>query len=251
MYITLDLKPRRLIAAAAAVALLLTLPYLTRKTETVMATATPERIVCLTFDDGPSQYTAEVLDALDRHGVKATFFVTGQNEEYFDLIGEAHARGHLIALHTYSHGFSDIYAGREEFWADIDKLQAVIKAQTGEESRMLRFAGGSSNTVCRRYAGAGLMRQLVDDCAERGIAYFDWNIDTKDAVSKTKSAEYIAAKITENVSGHNPAVVLMHDGTVASTAAEALDIAIPKLLSEGYVFARLDQTVAEVHHSLP
>ncbi len=252
MYITFNLKPIRTALALAVVVALFALPYLTRSTP---AAATSEqaqiKTVYLTFDDGPSRYTAEVLDVLDKYGVKATFFVTGQNEDFYEMIGEAHERGHLIALHTYSHSFKDIYSSREAFWNDIEKLQEVIVAETGQESSLLRFAGGSSNTICRRYAGGALMRELVSDCEQRGISYHDWNIDTKDAVSGTISADTIAARIVKGIKGNEPSVVLMHDGTMASTAADALDIAIPRLIDMGCEFARLDDITAAVHHTLP
>lgn len=252
MYITFNFKPIKAALAIAVTTLLFALPYLTRGVPTAATpTAAPAKTVYLTFDDGPSRYTEEVLAVLDKYDVKATFFVTGQNEDYLPFIGEAHERGHLIALHTYSHSFKEIYSSREAFWEDIGKLQEVIVTQTGSESNMLRFAGGSSNTICRRYAGGKLMRELVEDCEQRGISYHDWNIDTKDAVSGTLSANTLASRIVKGVKDKEPAVVLMHDGTMAASAADALDIAIPQLLDMGCDFARLDEITAAVHHTMP
>lgn len=85
----------------------------------------PEKWVCLTFDDGPSKTTPDVLSALDRAGVKATFFVvaTGNNDKYLPLISEAAAAGHQIALHSASHEYSDIYQSADAYWKDIDLLK--------------------------------------------------------------------------------------------------------------------------------
>ena len=78
----------------------------------------PEKWVCLTFDDGPSKTTPDVLSALNRAGVKATFFVvaTGNNDKYLPLISEAAAAGHQIALHSASHEYSDIYQSSDAYW---------------------------------------------------------------------------------------------------------------------------------------
>ena len=72
-----------------------------------------EKIVYLTFDDGPSVNTAKILDILDQYHVKATFFVIGGNSSYYPLIKEAHQRGHTIALHSYSHDYGYIYRSEE------------------------------------------------------------------------------------------------------------------------------------------
>ena len=87
--------------------------------------APPEKWVCLTFDDGPSKTTPDVLAALNAAGVKATFFVvaTGYNEKYLPLIAEAAAAGHQIAFHSASHEYSDIYQSPDAYWEDIALLQ--------------------------------------------------------------------------------------------------------------------------------
>ena len=121
----------------------------------------PEKWVCLTFDDGPSKTTPDVLSALNAAGVHATFFVvaTGYNEKYLPLLTEAVSAGHQIALHSASHEYSDIYRSSEAYWADIALLKERIAPYVDAESiRYLRFPGGSTNTVSRRYGGKGLMK---------------------------------------------------------------------------------------------
>ena len=118
----------------------------------------PEKWVCLTFDDGPSKTTPDVLNALNAAGVHATFFVvaTGHNEKYLPLLTEAVSAGHQIALHSASHEYSDIYRSSEAYWADIALLKERIAPYVDAESiRYLRFPGGSTNTVSRRYGGKG------------------------------------------------------------------------------------------------
>ena len=116
----------------------------------------PEKWVCLTFDDGPSKTTPEVLAALDAAGVHGTFFVvaTGYNEKYLPLLTQAAAAGHQIALHSASHEYSDIYRSSAAYWKDIALLKERIAPYVDTENiRYLRFPGGSTNTVSRRYGG--------------------------------------------------------------------------------------------------
>ena len=130
---------------------------------TPAAPSLPEKWVCLTFDDGPSKTTPEVLAALDAAGVHGTFFVvaTGYNEKYLPLLTQAAAAGHQIALHSASHEYSDIYRSSAAYWKDIALLKQRIAPYVDAESiRYLRFPGGSTNTVSRRYGGKGLMPQL-------------------------------------------------------------------------------------------
>ena len=119
----------------------------------------PEKWVCLTFDDGPSKTTPEVLAALDAAGVHGTFFVvaTGYNEKYLPLIADAAAAGHQIALHSASHEYSDIYQSADAYWQDIELLKQRISPYVNTTAlHYLRFPGGSTNTVSRRYGGRGV-----------------------------------------------------------------------------------------------
>mgnify|MGYP000998155761 FL=1 len=132
----------------------------------------PEKWVCLTFDDGPSKTTPAVLDALNAAGVKATFFVvaTGYNEKYLPLIADAAAAGHQIALHSASHEYSDIYQSADAYWQDIELLKERISPYANTASlHYLRFPGGSTNTVSRRYGGRGVMAELKQQCATCAI----------------------------------------------------------------------------------
>ena len=262
MFCTLRLKKSVLVTVAVFVAaLLLALPFLVealrraeqpaRETSAAGTTAAP-RTVYLTFDDGPSANTAALLDVLAARNVKATFFVTGQNPDVFDeAVGRAHDEGHLIALHTYSHDFSDIYSSTDAFWADIGKLSDMVSnAADGHVSAYLRFPGGSSNTVSHRYGGSGIMKTLIDQCAERGIIYCDWNVDTQDAVGGSKSADAIVSRALKQAEGKDNIVILMHDGGMNKTAAEATDRLIAEFEAIGCVFDTLDHLAEPVHHHL-
>ena len=132
-----------------------------------------EKTIYLTFDDGPSAYTGQLLDVLARSGVKATFFVTNLNPEYQDLIGRAFREGHAIGVHTSSHNYAQIYQSKEAFYRDFLGMQEIIYEQTGSYTRLFRFPGGSSNTVSRNYC-YGIMTQLAKSMTGTWTAATHW-----------------------------------------------------------------------------
>ena len=206
--------------------------------------AQPEKWVCLTFDDGPSRTTPAVLTALDAAGVHGTFFVvaTGYNEKYLPLLTQAAAAGHQIALHSASHEYSDIYDSSEAYWADIALLKERIAPYVDAESiRYLRFPGGSTNTVSRRYGGKGLMKQLKAEVEQKGWQWVDWNVCAEDAVGGHPSADTIYRNVVRETGQQTNCIVLMHDSATTRTTAEALPDIIRWYADNGYTFL----TVAE------
>ena len=211
---------------------------------TPAAPSLPEKWVCLTFDDGPSKTTPEVLAALDAAGVHGTFFVvaTDYNEKYLPLLTEAAATGHQIALHSASHEYSDIYRSSAAYWKDIALLKQRIAPYVDAESiRYLRFPGGSTNTVSRRYGGKGLMPQLKTEVEQRGWQWVDWNVCAEDAVGGHPSADTIYRNVVRETGEQPHCVVLMHDSATTHTTAEALPDIIRWYTDNGYTFL----TVAE------
>lgn len=201
-----------------------------------------QKVMYLTFDDGPSPYTERLLDVLDAYNVKATFFVTGQNLEYADMIGEAYRRGHTIALHTYSHAYS-IYSSPEDYYADLQKIQDVVVEQTGQEAKIVRFPGGTSNTTSARYC-EGIMTYLAEDLEKKGYLYCDWNVSSGDG-----GGAFDEATVLNNVinfsSGIRKAIVLQHDTQPFSV--DAVDDIIEYGRSQGYVFLPLTEDSTMVH----
>lgn len=213
---------------------------------TPAAPTLPEKWVCLTFDDGPSKTTPEVLATLDAAGVHGTFFVvaTGYNEKYLPLLTQAAAAGHQIALHSASHEYSDIYRGSDAYWQDIALLKQRVSPYINAESiRYLRFPGGSTNTVSRRYGGKGLMKQLKSEVEQKGYQWVDWNVCAEDAVGGKPSASTIFRNVVRETGEQTQCIVLMHDSSSTRTTAEALPDIIAWYKDNGFAFCTVEQVV--------
>ncbi|MGN0707563.1 MAG: polysaccharide deacetylase family protein [Faecalibacterium sp.] len=206
----------------------------------------PDKWVCLTFDDGPSKTTAAVLDALNSAQVHATFFVvaTGYNDKYLPLISQAAAQGHQIALHSATHEYSNIYQSQSAYWQDIALLKERIASYVDAASiHYLRFPGGSTNTVSRRYGGKGLMSELKNDVEDKGYQWVDWNVCAEDAVGGKPSAEQIYRNVIQETGDQQKCVVLMHDSSTTQTTAEALPDIIQWYKENGYTFCTVEQVI--------
>jgi len=205
------------------------------------------KIIYLTFDDGPSQYTSELLDILDRYNVKATFFVTGRNPSYNYMIGEAYRRGHAIGLHSNTHNYAAIYTSTDAFFEDLNAINEIVKAQTGSYSNILRFPGGSSNTVSRNYS-VGIMRQLASMVEARGYKYYDWNVSSGDASGVVSPSSDYAYNVIRGLGNGSSYVVLQHDTNINSI--RAVSTIIEYGLSHGYSFDKLDINGPVIHHGI-
>ncbi|MGN0570310.1 MAG: polysaccharide deacetylase family protein [Candidatus Fimenecus sp.] len=210
------------------------------------ATSVPSsgKTVYLTFDDGPSQYTPEILNVLDRYGVKATFFVI--NGRYNSVMKGIVNRGNAIGLHSYSHNYAGIYSSDSAFYSDLNKISAVVKEQTGVETKIMRFPGGSSNTVSKKHS-PGIMSRLSKSVTENGYVYFDWNCANGDAAGANTVEKQLANCKSYPKSASN-IIVLMHDNK--STTLEALPKIIEYYQSCGMSFGVLTTSTPPVHHGI-
>ncbi|MBR4578995.1 MAG: polysaccharide deacetylase family protein [Oscillospiraceae bacterium] len=201
-------------------------------------------VVYLTFDDGPSVNTPRLLDILDQYGVQATWFVTLTHPESTELIAEIANRGHTVAIHSASHDYQRIYASEEAFFTDLLEVQDTIHQLTGTRPTMLRFPGGSSNTVSR--FNPGIMTRLAQCLNDMGYVYFDWNVSSSDTVAKNTAA--VRDKIIGGISGNSASVVLQHD--TIGLSVEAVPAIIEWGLNNGYIFLPLDEHSPTAHHGI-
>lgn len=201
--------------------------------------------IYLTFDDGPSAITTlSILDILKEENVKATFFVTNNGPDY--LIKRMYDDGHTVALHTASHDYSKIYSSVDNYFADLKKVSDRVKRITGQTSKIVRFPGGSSNTISRRYS-SGIMTTLSNELFSRGYRYYDWNIDSGDAsTSKTKEAVY--NRVVNNLSKNRANIVLMHD--IKSPTRDAIRDIIRYGKQNGYTFEKIDMDTYMVRQKI-
>lgn len=200
--------------------------------------------VYLTFDDGPSPTTEQVLKVLKEKEVPATFFVIAapNNEDHLPMIKKEVQDGHQIALHSASHEYSEIYTSPAAYWADIKQLREKIAPYTDVDAiHWLRFPGGSTNTVSHKYGGSQIMKSLKRQAEEKGYHYVDWNVCAGDAVGGHPSAKTILENVIKDAKGKDHCVVLMHDTKATKTTAQALPDIIDWFSEQGYTFCRIDE----------
>lgn len=183
----------------------------------------PERpLIALTFDDGPDKTTTpRLLDGLAQRGVRATFFLIGEqvpgNE---DLVRRMDSEGHQIGVHTYDH-VSIMGLGKADIQAQVDKTRTLLSEILGrEESFLLRPPYGAVDEAVKREAGSAIIL---------------WSVDPEDW--KYKNTARVSAHIVSHAGDGD--IVLLHD--IYSTSVEAALDVIDVLRQRGYVFVTVEE----------
>lgn len=205
-----------------------------------------QKVIYLTFDDGPSPNTEKILNILTKYNVKGTFFVTGNDASFRHLITRAAKEGHTVGLHTYTHQYS-IYSSEEAFFSDLSNVKNMVKQLTGIDAHHIRFAGGSSNTVSRSF-NQGIMSRLVKDVQNRGFKYYDWNVSSGDAAGNLISRDSIVVNSTSSSANH--ICLLMHDSRPKTTTVDALPQIIEHYKKLGYAFLPISDSTPVFHHGV-
>ncbi|MBQ7584311.1 MAG: polysaccharide deacetylase [Lachnospiraceae bacterium] len=196
--------------------------------------------VFLTFDDGPSTNTSEILDILKKHNVKATFFVNGPASgvpELEPLYKRITDEGNAIGMHSYSHKYDEIYSSAEAFETDLDKIHSLIYNETGIDTKLYRFPGGSGNTVSRLP-----MEIFAEVLHDRGYEYYDWNIYPGDRTGRSFPKDVIVSGVLGNIDDYRSAIVLLHDSDNHDSTVEALPEIVEGLLERDVEFCVIDDT---------
>ncbi|UUZ86504.1 polysaccharide deacetylase family protein [Paenibacillus sp. P26] len=148
--------------------------------------------------------TPKVLDILKEEGVKATFFVLGNQVEERPQTAERIVReGHAIGNHSYNHVYEQLYSDFGVFWEQIERTEKIIEQATGVTPRMIRAPGGTAGNFDAFYF------YYLD---QAGYEVYDWNVDSGDASRPGVKAQEIIRNIRQSP-GHQEQIVLMHDGT--------------------------------------
>lgn len=229
---------KKLVGIFVLLSVLLAIPVVAEET------VAREKVIYLTFDDGPSIYTAELLDILEKHGARATFFLVNTGIDMEHLLQRMANEGHSIGIHSYSHDFKTIYSSDEAFMEDLYAMQRLIYENCGIVTTLMRFPGGGSNTVSRQYSWK-IMSRLTKRVAQEGFTYFDWNVDSGDAYG-CPDPERIYQKVITGIQGKNIAVVLQHD--VNGCSVQTVERIILWGMENGYDFRALTENSAPCRH---
>ncbi len=206
-----------------------------------------DKVIYLTFDDGPSYtVTSDILDILKEENVKATFFVINHSDDLNYLIKREFDEGHTVALHSFTHNYGQIYTSVDAYFEDLEAIKNKVKNITGADANIIRFPGGSSNTVSK--FNPGIMTTLATEVSNRGYIYFDWNVSCGDA-----SGSYTASDVyynTINNLNDKTNIVLMHDFESNYKTLNALRDIITYGKNNGYTFARITEATPKIRHGI-
>lgn len=204
-----------------------------------------EKVVYLTFDDGPTgKVTEKILDVLKEHDVKATFFVVGkeiiQREAVLKRIYE---EGHSIGLHTYSHNLKSIYASDENFIEEMEKTSEKINEVLGQDvsPKIIRFPGGSSGR---------LSETLLNKLHDEEYRVYDWNVSLEDGVNPNLSPTQMFQNAKKCSRSTTKLIILAHCNSNNKNTYNALPQIIKYYKSQGYVFKPIDEKTQEFYYRI-
>ena len=193
----------------------------------------------LTFDDGPSSRTLEILDILKERDIKATFFIVSNNNN-LDILKRIAEEGHTIGIHSHSHNYYGIYKSVEAFLDDFNTCYNKIYEASSVKPEIFRFPGGSINAH-----NMGIYQDIISEMLRRGFIFYDWNASTQDAVTTT-TPEAIVKNVKDTVKDQENVIILGHDSESKYSTVKALPEIIDYLQEKGYTLNKLDNTVAPI-----
>jgi peptidoglycan/xylan/chitin deacetylase (PgdA/CDA1 family) len=191
--------------------------------------------IYLTFDDGPSRYTNDILRYLLKHEIQATFFVMPDDTETGkNFLNTMLDRGHEIGIHCMSHEYSVIYASVEAYLADFNEAWNLVYEQTGYKPYLFRFPGGSKNDF-----NIHVRDDIISEMTRRGFVYFDWNVDSRDALDAGWTEMYNT--VLNEVAAVPRAIILFHDRPGGYNTVLVIEDIIKALLADpkDYVFSAI------------
>ncbi|GGI12627.1 polysaccharide deacetylase family protein [Gottfriedia solisilvae] len=186
-----------------------------------------QKVVYLTFDDGPSALTNQILDVLNREKIHATFFMIGKNlYDHQQAVKRAVQEGNYIGAHSMTHNYNRLYK-QGFFVSEMEQTLSIINHLTGENTRLVRAPYGSR---------PGLSLKLRHDSANAGLKIWDWNVDTHDW-ENTANASTVINEVKKQATKNNE-VILLHE---KQATLDALPEIISYLRAKGYAFKVYNQ----------
>ncbi|REK74882.1 polysaccharide deacetylase family protein [Paenibacillus paeoniae] len=203
--------------------------------------AVNKKVIYLTIDDGPSKHTPEVLDILQREGIKATFFVLGEQvERNPDIAKRIVEEGHAIGNHTYDHHYDKLYGSFSEFAKQVMRTDDAIYAATGVRTTLVRAPGGTYSNFDQGY---------FDALGAAGYRVHDWNVDSGDSKRRGVPSSEIMANIKKSKLP-DTLNVLVHDSAGHEESVKALPAIIHYYKQLGFSFETLDHNVKPIQFQL-
>ena len=192
------------------------------------APTTGNKVIALTFDDGPGPYTAHLLDVLDQYGAKATFFLIGSKvSSQANVVRSIHARGHQLGNHSWSHPELPKLPVNQ-IAGEIDRTNDAIKQATGVTPAILRPPYGAVNGT------------VLEQLRLRGMSSILWSVDTRDWADR--NSEIVCSRA---VAGAHPgAIILMHD--IHQTSVGAVPCILSALKQQGYSFVTVQGLIGNM-----
>ena len=187
------------------------------------APTTGNKVIALTFDDGPGPYTAHLLDILDQYGAKATFFLIGSKVSgQASVVRSIQARGHQLGNHSWSHPELPKLSV-DQIAGEIDRTNEAIRQATGVKPSILRPPYGAVNGV------------VLEQLRLRNMSSILWSVDTRDWADR--NSQIVCSRA---VAGARPgAVILMHD--IHQTSVNAVPCILSSLKQQGYSFVTIQR----------
>lgn len=202
-----------------------------------------DKEIFLTFDDGPSENTKEILKILKKEDVHATFFDIGSalkdNKENQELLKEEIDQGNAVAGHSFSHDYKTLYPGNSvnvnKFMSELNETNEIMKSVLGNNfnARVVRMPGGY---MSRRYYRDPNLKALDEAFAKNNIVSIDWDAETGDATGKHYTVEQYVQNSAKNLDSLNHVILLMHDAAAKKETVQALPSIIKFYKDHGYAF---------------
>lgn len=200
-----------------------------------------KKVCYLTFDDGPNENTEAILASLKENGAKATFFVV--SSKYLPLTKNMQEQGCVVGMHTYSHTYTICYHTEFSYYRGLEALSEIVEKHTGTRPYLIRFPGGTHNTV----SDPLVMRRVLNGAYDLGYRPFDWTASAGDTSLKHASANYSFEQIKKSCT-EDEEIVLMHEKGFNAVALKKI---IPYLRENGYIFETLDKYPGKPYTALP
>ena len=208
-----------------------------------------DKEIFLTFDDGPSENTREILKILKEEDVHATFFDIGSalkdNKENQELLKQEIDQGNAVAGHSFSHNYKTLYPGNSvdvnKFMNELNETNEIMKSVLGKNfnARVIRMPGGY---MSRRYYRDPNLKALDEAFAKDNIVSIDWDAETGDATGRHYTVEQYVQNSAKNINTLNHVILLMHDAAAKKETVQALPAIIKFYKEHGYAFKVIKNT---------